>query len=398
MDVKIIIGANYGDEGKGLATDYFGGLAKDSMRKTIGVLTNGTAQRGHTVTMISEKAPYIGEKATYDHVFQHLSSATFQRADTYICKEFAVNPIILAQELEIINNIYGFYPKVYIHPECKVVTPLDMLGNLKERACLGLHNTCGMGFWKTLERYEMAVEPLTFGEITKMSTVQFVYCLNRIYKYYQQSIPVPAIRLTDGEDNIDIKGLINHFVEDFNRLWQKKVYLGNDNILNQYDTVIFENGQGLLIGEQQPDANWDFCTPSNTGVYEAVEIIENNHLPVDNIEVCYISRTYLTRHGDGPLENLCSYKNINPCIYDFTNIPNVNQGKLRYGVLNTQKLVDRINADFRYTALFPRTYNKSIMLTHWNENALESLDDFSDFRIYISDGKTREDVRLHESN
>ena len=38
MDVKIIIGANYGDEGKGLATDYFGGLARDNERKTIGVL------------------------------------------------------------------------------------------------------------------------------------------------------------------------------------------------------------------------------------------------------------------------------------------------------------------------------------------------------------------------
>ena len=111
-----------------------------------------------------------------------------------------------------------------------------------------------------------------------------------------------------------------------------------------------------------------------------------------------MSRTYLTRHGDGPIENLCSSNYINPCIYDFTNIPNINQGALRYGLLDTQKLVDRINADFFQTTICPRAYKKSIMLTHWNENALESLDDFSDFRIYISDGKTREDVRLHESN
>lgn len=45
-EVKVIVGANYGDEGKGLGTDYFCSLNPQS---TIGVLTNGSAQRAHTV-------------------------------------------------------------------------------------------------------------------------------------------------------------------------------------------------------------------------------------------------------------------------------------------------------------------------------------------------------------
>lgn len=44
-DIKIVIGANFGDEGKGLMTDYF-----SQKSNSIVVCSNGGAQRGHTVT------------------------------------------------------------------------------------------------------------------------------------------------------------------------------------------------------------------------------------------------------------------------------------------------------------------------------------------------------------
>lgn len=368
MEIKIIIGANYGDEGKGLAADYFAGQAKGEI---LGVLTNGTAQRGHTVTLTDGRT----------HVFHHFSSGTFQGADTYICKNFTVNPMIFVKELvELMFKSNRFY----VHPECKVVTPFDMLRNLQERRISGLHNTCGAGYWNTLERYDSDIEPLIFGEIIKMDPIQLEYSLNQIYKYhFTEYSPL----LTD----IDIKGLIQHFIDDIITM-ARWVEIANDNILNKYGTIIFENGQGLLIGQQNSYANWDFCTPSDTGVYIPMRIIENNHLLAHDIEVCYVSRTYLTRHGDGPLDHMCSSQEINPEIYDFTNIPNINQGRLRYGKLDTQELRKRIDADFGQTALKTRHYTKSIMLTHWNEYELDSLDDLSDGRIYISKGKTREQV------
>ena len=49
QNVKLIIGANYGDEGKGLATDFFGAQAADSFG-TINVLTNGGPQ-GKTTSL-----------------------------------------------------------------------------------------------------------------------------------------------------------------------------------------------------------------------------------------------------------------------------------------------------------------------------------------------------------
>lgn len=44
-DMKIVCGANWGDEGKGLMTDYF-----SQKPNSIVVCSNGGAQRGHTVT------------------------------------------------------------------------------------------------------------------------------------------------------------------------------------------------------------------------------------------------------------------------------------------------------------------------------------------------------------
>ena len=40
QNIKVIIGASYGDEGKGLATDYFGAQASGRY-SAVNVLTNG---------------------------------------------------------------------------------------------------------------------------------------------------------------------------------------------------------------------------------------------------------------------------------------------------------------------------------------------------------------------
>lgn len=56
-DIKIVCGSNWGDEGKGLMTDYF-----SQKPNSIVVCSNGGAQRGHTVTTPDR----------IRHVFHHL--------------------------------------------------------------------------------------------------------------------------------------------------------------------------------------------------------------------------------------------------------------------------------------------------------------------------------------
>ena len=48
-NVKFVIGSNFGDEGKGLVTNYFCEQAFANEKKCVNILTNGGSQRAHTV-------------------------------------------------------------------------------------------------------------------------------------------------------------------------------------------------------------------------------------------------------------------------------------------------------------------------------------------------------------
>ena len=84
--ISVVIGASYGDEGKGLVTDAITNIDES----TLNVLTNGGAQRGHTVVTPD------GVR----HVFHHFGSGTFKGAITYFPSSFIVNPIVFKKEMQ----------------------------------------------------------------------------------------------------------------------------------------------------------------------------------------------------------------------------------------------------------------------------------------------------------
>ena len=216
--------------------------------------------------------------------------------------------------------------------------------------------------------------------------------LNNIEEYYKYKLK-----------NVDLNfnGIKAHFINDLQFVLDHSFIVG-DEILKIYSNIIFENGQGLLIGRQSSRVDWDFCTPSNTGMRYAYNIIENNIINAD-VEVCYVSRTYLTRHGDGELINECGVEDINKLIIDYTNIPNACQGSLRFSYFNDEQLINRLYEDWvnNITPIHyffsKNNYKCSLMLTHWNEKQieLENIKTCNLFngKIYISDGKTKESVR-----
>ena len=110
-----------------------------------------------------------------------------------------------------------------------------------------------------------------------------------------------------------------------------------------YDTLIFEGGQGLLLDQQNMD-DFPHLTPSSVGSYNIHDTISD--LGADSTEVFYVSRSYMTRHGAGPMEDECKKEDINSSIVDTTNIPNEWQDSLRFGFLKTDSLFRRIRGDF----------------------------------------------------
>ena len=171
QNIKVIIGASYGDEGKGLATDFFGAQAQRG-QSTINVLSNGGPQRGHTVELADGRR----------HVFKHFGAASFRGADTYYARQFMVNPMEFVREYEELQEICG-KTAAFASPLCRFSTPWDMLVNQMLKEKQGIHNSCGFGIWETVLRYRRGYG-ITLGAFAAMSRDDRIAWLRRLRAGY----------------------------------------------------------------------------------------------------------------------------------------------------------------------------------------------------------------------
>ena len=379
MVIKVVIGANFGDEGKGLMTDYFCHQSTLRGEKSLVVLHNGGAQRGHTVVTPD------GNR----HVFHHFGSGTLVGADTYLSEEFVLNPMIFRQEWEELEEM-GVTPKIYVNHACKVTTPFDMILNqiIEESRDNSRHGSCGMGINETIIR-DVCNYPCEMWNDSSDEAKR--YYLKEIRKYVEERLEDAGINeiSKEWEDIICSDSLIENFISDLNFMC-RNISIRFDNFIEYYDCLVFENGQGLLL-DQNNTAYYPHLTPSNTGIKNSLEIIAEMSCKPD-IEVCYVTRTYLTRHGAGRLDGECDKQEINPDMQDLTNVPNPHQGTLRYAKLIEKSLEERILKDFEPARKYGAKL--SLAITHENEydyvfsNTFKKNFDY----IYYSDGETRESV------
>lgn len=379
MVIKVVIGANFGDEGKGLMTDYFCHQSTLRGEKTLVVLHNGGAQRGHTVVTPD------GNR----HVFHHFGSGTLVGADTYLSEEFVLNPMIFRQEWEELESMKAI-PKVYVNHTCRVTTPFDMILNqiIEESRDNARHGSCGMGIHETMIR-DVCNYPIEMWFDSSDEAKR--YYLKEIRNYLSERLLDFGInKIPDNwKEIVNSDLLIENFISELNFMG-RNISIRFDKFIEYYDCVAFENGQGLLL-DQNNTAYYPHLTPSNTGIKNSLKIIAEMRCKPD-IEVCYITRTYLTRHGAGRLDGECEKQEINPDMQDLTNVPNPHQGTLRYAKLVEKSLEERILKDFEPARKYGAKL--SLAITHENEydyvfsNTFKKNFDY----IYYSDGETRESV------
>lgn len=329
MEAAVVIGANYGDEGKGLITDYLAALNNSS--DTLVIRFNGGAQAGHTVQRPNGLR----------HVFSHFSSGTLAEANTYLSQFFITNPVLFRQELEKLKT-YCFPPKVIIHPEAIVTTPYDMYINQMFENFQGKnrHGSCGVGINETVERnlhlpYQLTVKDLFDQKKLKekLLKIRNEWVELRLGQLIRRKLTQTEIDLIFAEEIFeyflkDIQDFINYCeVADYN-------YLSSSNKL------IFEGAQGLLLDQRYRD--FPHVTRSNTGIQNVSTIASSYN--IKHLDIHYVTRCYITRHGAGPLPNECT---TCPCpdFKDETNIPHQFQGALRFAPLNIDKLRLEIAAD-----------------------------------------------------
>lgn len=386
-NIKVVIGSNFGDEGKGLMTDYFCHQSVLRDESCIVVMSNGGAQRGHTVVDPSGKR----------HIFKHFGSGTFAGADTYCTEDYILNPMTFRQEYEDIANM-GYFPNVYAHYGCRWSTPFDMIINqiVEETRENKKHGSCGMGIWETVCRYQK--KPCVFGlvefnflthdsQVSYLKSIRDSYMLERLKEYGIKSVP------DDWKDIVYSNGLIERFIDDV-KFMVSHVHFTRNTFLKNYRNVVFENGQGLLLDQNQT-LYGDNTTPSNTGILNPLKVI-NGTFNRANLEVCYVTRTYLTRHGAGRFEEECDKSSINPDMVDETNQTNQFQGHLRYGELVVDDLVQRVTNDLKHLTNSKFNWSASFGVTHTNEKQFDYSRLQRDFveSIYLSDRRDRDSVSM----
>lgn len=358
-EVKVVIGANYGDEGKGLMTRHYAMEAVNKGAKPIVIFHNGTAQRGHTV----DYGP------SFRHVYHHFGSGTGDGVPTYYAESFYVHPMEFCREYNELKAQGIEIPKGYGDTNAGVITPFDMLIDHMTMNYIAIvngereHGTCGFGSWCAIESPSRKKHTViefcndyykTMDNVWDECMAELVarnVDIDKIPQYYKYFTPCSKEKFN----------LIENFKQDFMFFVNHVIFPSYSWIWDVFDYHIFENGQGLGL---DMDVDNDWHTTSHTGIINPYEMIKDKK--DFNAEVCYVTRSYLTRHGVGPLEESVSKNEINATMWDKTNVPNPFQGTLRFGYLEDADQKARIDKDW-ITVADDIRFNKAMAVTHCNE-------------------------------
>lgn len=347
-NAKVVIGANFGDEGKGLMTDYFcSQFPSDQI--VLNVRFNGGAQAGHTVVTPDGKR----------HIFGHFGAGSFlPNVATYLGPEFIVNPILFRREWEKLNH-KGIIPMVYCHPKCILTMPQDMMVNqfIEKRRGNKRHGSCGVGIYESILRNKMQTSVCI--EDVEDFMRRHSYMVDIEYYNFERIEKMTGFQLyTDEKELLINQNIRSHYNDDV-RFFMDHVVMNDESLLNLFDNVVFEGAQGLML-DQNNVVYFPHLTPSNTGVENVARYLKGDM----DIEVCYATRPYLTRHGAGYLPNECSMKEAGAKV-DLTNHENEWQGKLRYGKLDLRDLYRRCKKDFEKVS--DRYPKMTFAFTHMDE-------------------------------
>lgn len=366
--IKVVIGANFGDEGKGLMTNYF--CLQNKKQNILNVRFNGTCQAGHTV-VDSEKR----------HIFSHFGSGSFNsNVTTYLSSYFYVNPIIFNSEYQQLVEL-GVQPKVKIARNASVILIFDVLYNryIENYRSKNRHGSCGLGLWESwlreqyreedLDNYILTVNDLQKGRIKLFNKIKeirdnyFSKKFERDNLPYNEDLQIEEIFWEDDR-------IIELYIEDCKKMLSLVDIVDEKDILNEYDYIVFEGAQGLLLDWGNRDYMPNL-TASRTGLTNVISLID---LIEDEVyfEVCYVTRSYFTRHGAGKFLSEVKNKEIlGVTEVDKTNFKNLWQGSFRYGYFDYNLFIKTIYNDLgnikNSKKINSDKVKKSICVSHLDE-------------------------------
>lgn len=260
MEVKIVLGLLFGDEGKGNTVQWLCKKALEEGKRPCVVRFSGGPQAGHTV-----------RHNGITHVCSSYGSGVLLGVPTLYVGGL-IDPLCIWNEKKSLEEKGVEVPPIYIGSEIPLITPYDVADQL-EWAKDHPNRTCGKGVMSaiirnsSLEEHEhLCAEDLYSGPYLGFKSEYTV-------KYYSE------------------KGITadQKVIKDWTKAGlslYKDFFKYN---IDDFDVLIFEGTQGLLL-----DSEHGFC-PYVTSTKVGLNGIPEEYLK--DAEVYLITRTYLTRHG-----------------------------------------------------------------------------------------------------
>lgn len=358
-----VIGASYGDEGKGRTVDAL--VRAGGGPGTLVVRSNGGAQAGHTVV----------DAAGARHVFHHVGSGALGGAATHLSRHMVSHPIVFAAERARLAGL-GACVAVAADGRGPVTTPWDMMVNqaaelARDRA---RHGSCGLGFGETVGRCENPAYALTVADLARptlparLRAIRDVWLPARVAELGLDPTTGPLAFARED-------GVMDRFVDGC-AAFARVVTLCPDADIGEADQVVFQGAQGLLLDQRAP--GFPFLTRSNTGLANMAAIAAEAGLA--GVDALYVTRPYLTRHGRGPMAD---ERPIDRwfAVDDPTNQPNPWQETLRLGLLDPVALGGRLAHDLT-SATDAVAVTASVAVT--------CLDQIPGRAAWLKDGQVRE--------
>lgn len=393
VEVKAVIGKNFGDEGKGQTVNL---LCRG--KNALVVRHNGGAQSGHTV-----------EEGDFRFVFHQLGSGSYQGCPTYWAGTFLPDLLKLGEEMKdyarTVEKDGRALPvhTIYADPDCACTTVYDVLLNSLTEQLRGKdkHGSCGMGIFETVLRAKENSFALRLRDFEGADSAKIA----GMFRHIRDNYTIPRMRMLRAQYSSQFsRPEIRRWTElimDNNVLYNSSEIMCENyrryvtladwaRIAEQYRTIVFESGQGLML-------DWDneeyspHLTASHTGMKNVAALLKELGPGQDtsapySLEIIYVSRTYVTRHGAGRLDHECPRETINAKMTDRTNVFNLWQDYLRYAKHPAgDEFFRYIRKDLEWLKhLLPHlSFSASLCLTHLDETQGKVI--FSDGEVSFED-------------
>ena len=276
MAATVVLGAQWGDEGKGKVTDFFASSADYVVR------FQGGNNAGHTIVVGDEK---LALSLTP-------SGVLYPDCVPVIGSGCVVDLAFLKKELEMLNSKNVSTKKLAISPNAHVIMPYHKLLDELIEESLGENKIgttkkgIGPCYADKIQRSGIRIQDLiddeVFAEKVKTNVEEKNQLLTKIY----------------GRNPIDPNEIINEFktYKEIINNHVKDTSLMISNAIKEGKNILFEGAQGTLLDIDH--GTYPFVTSSNTSSANAA--IGSGVGPLNLNKIVGVTKAYISRVGSGP--------------------------------------------------------------------------------------------------